>query len=212
MIDVFVSRPTWVSAEFEPGLTGFLGFLKNLEINGRTLGATDYPSKSPLDEVISLMDQCAGAVILGYPQIVVTQGAIKDKVIQEDFYLPTEWNHIEAGLAYARGLPLLVIHHLGVKRGIFDRGAIGGFLYERDLTKPAWPLAADLQGAIGKWKKDCLSPSTKGGSCKNQLDTPTCPNCSMVGRPFFLSPIPLDFQSLDNATHECTKCHWKTRV
>jgi hypothetical protein len=31
--------------------------------------------------------------------------------------LPTEWNHIEAALAYSQQLPLLVIHHRGIKRG-----------------------------------------------------------------------------------------------
>lgn len=118
MIDVFVSRPTWIPEEFREGLEGFLGLLKALELEPRTLGATDYPTKAPLDEVISLLDQCGGAVILGYPQIVVREGIVKGKTVQNEL-LATEWNHIEAGLAYARALPLLVIHHIGVGRGIF---------------------------------------------------------------------------------------------
>jgi hypothetical protein len=156
MIDVFVSRPTWVADNFRAGLEHFLGFLGSVGLKPRTIGATDYPSKAPLDEVIRLMDCCAGAVILGYPQIVATAGSLKDQSLQAPLTLPTEWNHIEAGLAYARGLPLLVIHHRGVCRGIFDRGAISSFVYELDLEEPAWPLSDQVRGAVENWKGHVL--------------------------------------------------------
>ena len=119
MIDIFLSRPTWVSPDHKSGLEHFLGLLATMELNPRTLGTTDYPSKCPLDEVIALMDRCQGAIILGYPQITATHGRLKDIDITEPLLLPTEWNHIEAGLAYARDLPLLVVSHIGVVRGIF---------------------------------------------------------------------------------------------
>src|SRR5687767_6169556 len=110
-MNVFVSRPTVVAPEYRDGMEGFLRVLTTMDLNPRTIGTTDYPSRSPLDEVIGLMDQCVGAVILGYPQIRMSSGYIRDKPINGELLLPTEWNHIEAGLAYARGLPLLVIHH-----------------------------------------------------------------------------------------------------
>jgi hypothetical protein len=117
MIDIFISRPTWISKEFQEGLDGFLSFLDTHEINPRTLGSTDYPTESPLDEVITIIGECKGAIILGYPQIYVTKGKIKD-VDNVDFLLPTEWNHIEATLAYMKKMPLLIIHHKGVSRGV----------------------------------------------------------------------------------------------
>ncbi|MEK6741986.1 MAG: hypothetical protein AABZ15_00085 [Nitrospirota bacterium] len=132
--------------------------MRSHELNPRTLGASDYPSKTPLDEVISLMSLCSGAIILGYPQIYIEKGLLKDQSIPtpstQPYFLPTEWNHIEAGLAHARGLPLLVIHHKGIRRGIFDRGAISNFIYERDLTDASWPLHEDISGAFAKWKSD----------------------------------------------------------
>jgi len=156
MTNVFVSRPTWLAPEFKAGHDGFIELLGTLGLRPRTLGTTDYPSRAPLDEVIELVNQCQGAIILGYPQITVSAGTVKDKVIEQPFLLPTEWNHIEAGLAHARALPLLAIHHIGVKRGIFDRGAMNSFLYERDLTEPSWPLETALLRAIKKWKEECL--------------------------------------------------------
>jgi len=157
MTYVFVSRPTWVAPNFEKGLASFLRLLENMKLKPRTLGAGgDYPSKSPLDEVIALMNECQGAIILGYPQIVVTAGKCKDKDLTDTLLLPTEWNHIEAGLAYAKGLPLLTVHHRGVKRGVFDRGAVNSFVYEIDLTDAAWPLDERISGALTKWTKDVV--------------------------------------------------------
>ena len=47
---------------------------------------------------------------------------------------------------------------------------------------------------------------------KNKLSKDVCPNCSLPGNPFFLSPIPVDFVKLENATHECTKCKYKKPI
>jgi len=153
MTSVFVSRPTWVEPRFEKGLGRFLEVLQKQGLRPRTLGRGDYAIQPPLDEVIALMDQCAGAVILGYPQIHITAGKLKAKAIPElggQFLLGTEWNHIEAGLAYAKGLPLLVIHHRGVRRGIFDRGAMPNFIHEIDLADCGWPSREAVRGALDR--------------------------------------------------------------
>jgi len=157
MVNVFLSRPTWVDATFANGLEGFNRILSGSGFMPRTVGTTDFPTKSPLDEVIRLMDICQGVIILGYPQIVATSGSIKDKPIAAPVALSTEWNHIEAGLAYAKSLPLLVIHHLGISRGIFDRGACSSFEYEIDLANESWSLRPDIQGALAVWKNDVLA-------------------------------------------------------
>lgn len=157
-MNIFLSRPTWISQEYQPGLDGLLRVLEGLGLKPRTLGATDYPNRAPLDEVIHLLDQCVGAMILGFPQIVATAGTIRAQTIEGEVILATEWNHIEAGLAHARGLPLLIIHHSGVRRGIFDRGAISSFIYELNLRDPAWPLCAEIQGALRTWKSNLIDP------------------------------------------------------
>lgn len=155
MIDVFISRPTWIAEEFREGLDGFLAFLGTHDLKPRTIGSTDYPTESPLVEVIRLMDECEGAVILGYPQIYVLRGNIKGSD-KNDFPLPTEWNHIEATLAFSKNLPLLLIHHKGISRGIFDRGAISKFIYEKDLSENNWFLSENISGALMKWKSSIV--------------------------------------------------------
>lgn len=39
-------------------------------------------------------------------------------------------------------------------------------------------------------------------------DVPTCPNCSTGSKPYYMRPIPKDFVSAMNATHECPKCQY----
>lgn len=147
-IDIFLSRPTWIPQEFERGLVSFNNFLNTHGLNPRTIGVSDYPSESPLDEVIAVMEQCQGAIILGYPQIRITNGIFRDKKINKELILSTEWNHIETGLAYAKNIPLLLIHHIGIQRGVFERGAVNKFLYEIDMKKHDWALDEKISGAI----------------------------------------------------------------
>jgi len=145
MKSVFVSTPLKLGTRFMKGFERFLRVLESEELAARTLGKTDYPIKTVLDEVIALMDRCLGAIVLGYPQ-----GRAETK--KGPFLLPTEWNQIEAALAYAKGLPLLAIHHPKVERGVFDRGTMASFLYEVDLGNPQWPTDDHIQGAIRTWK------------------------------------------------------------
>lgn len=173
MENIFISRPNWVEEPYRKGLEIFLTRLNDLELRPRTLGATDYPTKAPLDGVIEIMNQCKGAVILGYPQISINSGLIKGKAVEDHILLSTEWNHIEAGLAYSRKLPLLVIHHIGINRGIFDRGALNSFLFSKDLTDPAWSNEEDISGAIRSWRDEVLgfnpTPSSQRDSIYDEI-------------------------------------------
>lgn len=212
MTCVFVSRPTWVPDEFKEGLEAFLCLLSAHDLTPRTLGVSDYPAKGPMDEVIGLLDECQGIIVLGYPQIQIASGVVKGVAVQ-DLWLGTEWNHIEGSLAYARGIPLLVIHHTGVRRGIFDRGTLNSFVYERDLSKPAWALAADVHGALVKWKSHVQGVHSEAPAVGlGHPEIPSCPNCSTSKQRFLLSPVPKDFVAIEQASHKCTRCGFKLPV
>jgi hypothetical protein len=202
-----VSRPNWISSEFDPGLEVFLTSLNNMGLSPRTLGSSDYPSKAPLDEVIEIMDECEGAIILGYPQVTIFEGKIKEDKIENELLLPTEWNHIEAALAYSKGLPLIVIHHQGVSRGVFDRGVMNAFVHEVNLTSPTWSMDADLNGAIQKWKLNCDSGNSNFGiAVKADPHKPTCPNCSTKSKPIYLSSLSPSFRAIGKSA--CSSCNY----
>jgi hypothetical protein len=151
LYNVFISKPNWLDDKFNEGYNNFEKFLKTHSLIPRTLGASDYPTDSPLDEVIKIMNDCHGAIILGYPQIEIEKGQLRGKAIQ-NIFLATEWNHIETGLAYAKSLPILVIHHLEISRGVFDRGTLNKFIYSIDLANPSWSLTPEISGAFTNWK------------------------------------------------------------
>ncbi|HEQ3590677.1 TPA: hypothetical protein VGT17_005440 [Vibrio harveyi] len=176
----------------------------------RTLGSTDYPSKAPLDEVIEIMDECQGAIILGYPQLLVSKGRVKDYDIESDLILPTEWNHIEASLAYSKGIPLIMFHHRGVSRGVFDRGVMNAFVHEVDFQSPAWSMDPALNGAIQKWKANCESGNSNfSATAEVDPDKPTCPNCTTKTKPIYLSELPLSFS--DFGKWRCPTCNYMAK-
>ena len=153
MVDVFVSRPTWVPDLFKPGLDGFRRTLSDLGLNPRTIGTTDYPVEGSFDAVMRVMNECDGAVILGYPQIWIREGTVKQAEVESEMTLPTEWNHIEAALALALGKPVLVIRDVGISGGVFDHGAGNNFIYEEDLSNSGWPISERIHGALESWKE-----------------------------------------------------------
>lgn len=155
-MDIFLSRPTRIATEFESGLTKFIQFLWGHKLNPRTLGTTDYPTESPMKEVISLLQKCSGTIVLGYPQIYVEQGKVHGQQLTQQLVLSTEWNHIEAALSYALQKPILVIHHQGITRGVFDRGTTGSFIHEVDFSDPEWSKSRQIIGAFESWKKVIL--------------------------------------------------------
>ena len=209
-MNIFVSRPTWVAPEFEEGLKVFLAILENNNLKPRTLGASDYPSKAPLDEVIEIMDQCSGAVVLGYPQISIESGVVKEEKLDSELVLPTEWNHIETALAYSKGLPVLVIHHESVRRGVFDRGVMNAFVHSFDLKIPSWPVDTALGGAITAWKNNCEKGNSNFPSSKPiESDLPFCPNCSTSSQKTYMTELGSDFKMVGKWL--CPKCDLITR-
>jgi len=47
---------------------------------------------------------------------------------------------------------------------------------------------------------------------KKKSIKPTCPNCSSDIKKIYMSPIPSDFIDIENVTHECSKCGYKTKI
>ena len=196
-IDVFLSTPTSVGSGFQPGLDNLRLFLNSHGLHPRTVGVTESGTKPPMDEVIHLMAQCRGVVILGYPQIVPTTGTLRDEPLAQPLPLATEWNHIEAALAYAKGKPLLVIHHLGVSRGVFDHGAISAHIYEEDLEKRDWFLNEPVTLAITAWIEEVKQAPPSHTHAADRTNAPpitpartrdttfeTCRGCNGTGEIF----------------------------
>lgn len=191
MTSIFLSVLTKVPDEYKDGYKNFLNLLKLQNLEPRTLGTTDFANKTPLDEVIELMYQCEGTIILGFPQMIVKEAELNGEKVKGDLHLATEWNHIEGSIAIAIGLPLLVIVDSTVSTGIFDKGVLNSFVYRKNLLEPTWSSSNEIAGAMTKWKtllKQITKPNVnKRGSEKPKVkygcftfppdETLYCPYC-----------------------------------
>ena len=67
-----------------------------------------------------------------------------------------------------------------------------------------------LKEQVQKLKTKIEELSLAGTKGPNEV--PICPNCSTSSRPFYMRPVPRDFVSILDATHECPKCKYNTKV
>jgi len=142
MRDVFVSKPSALADYQQNFWEKLKARLEARGINPRTVGATDYPSNAPVGKVKEVMNECHGAIILGLKQIRIMEGAAKEGTDKQEplaeYLLPTAWNHIESGMAFALGLPILIVKEAGISGGLFEKGASEKYIHEVTLPGDEW--------------------------------------------------------------------------
>jgi uncharacterized protein with PIN domain len=74
------------------------------------------------------------------------------------------------------------------------------------LLEERHSLKERIQELEAQLAEGAASPST------GPKGVPTCPNCSTKSKPFYMKPVPPDFVSILNATHECPKCKYNTNI
>lgn len=154
MYDIFLSRPSALGPECEKAYDQFVRFLKKEDFTPRRLGKSDYSLKAPIHAVIDIMEQCKGAIILGYAQVVIQHEIRRGVTVQASsgMVLPTPWNQIEGALAYSRRIPVMVITQEGVSGGIFDYGVTGDFVLTLDLSATKWHHDDRFSQVYSQWK------------------------------------------------------------
>ncbi|WP_429844364.1 hypothetical protein [Brevibacillus sp. FIR094] len=158
--NIFVSRPNALDNNQKSTVLTIQNLLETRGMCSRTIGATDFPNVSPMKAVEQLMRQCSGAVILGFPQMIVQKGISKPSTCQEmgikNKLLPTPWNQIEASMAFMLGLPMLIIRNQGIDGGIFDVGTTGHFIHTFDLNNQDWINESSFLQPFNEWYKEVL--------------------------------------------------------
>lgn len=156
-IPVFVSTPTALSPAQQSAKGIVTKELESVGLEARTLGVTDYPTVLPLREVLSVCRHCAGAVILGFEQTradtgVVKPGTSEEQTINKSLSFPTPWNHLEAGILFGLGLPMLVFREKQITGGVFEYGATGAFVYDMPNIPMSTKQKAAFAAIVMKWQ------------------------------------------------------------
>jgi hypothetical protein len=153
-IPVFVSCPTSLSKDQEANRGIVCDMLASLNLEPRALGRTDYPANFPLREVLVIARHCAGGVILGFNQFTATAGTWKPRTKDESplagtAKFPTAWNHLETGILFSLGRPLLVFREDGISGGVFDPGVTDVFVHKMPNPKGN---KGELREVFLKWR------------------------------------------------------------
>ncbi len=164
LIPVFLSMPNTLNEKQSLSQQIILGELGHHGIEARTLGRTDYPTSYPLREVLTLARHCSGGVVLGFSQFETKLGIWKNgtpykrKVKKSEIVLfPTPWNHLEAGVLFSLGVPLLVFREKGISGGVFDSGVTDLFVHQMPNPNADYLERKSLRAVFQKWTAEVRS-------------------------------------------------------
>ena len=151
-LQVFVSKPRTVTESYRAGIDGFYTRITQLGFVARTLGVSAVGKTNPLEDIVELVDQTHGMIVLGWPQVQVHQGSLRGEPLT-DISFATEWNHIEPAIARARGKPTIFLRERSVAaRGMLDAAALGTYVREIDGLRADW--ADDLSEVLPPFRQE----------------------------------------------------------
>jgi hypothetical protein len=121
-----------------------------------TVGRDTFSSDAPLKTVTELMGRCSGAVVIALERTYFAAGIDRRGSPRQahlsEVRVATPWNQIEAAMAYASGLPLLVVIEKGIKNeGLLERG-YDWYVQQLDLS-PASLSTTEFVGVLSAWKQ-----------------------------------------------------------
>lgn len=93
--------------------------MRQNELEPRVINKTDYPTGNPHTDISRVMKECSGTIVVAYERTYYSSGLEKrsseeEKKVAEIKYT-TPWNQIEAAMAYALGMPILVLLEADLK-------------------------------------------------------------------------------------------------
>jgi hypothetical protein len=154
---IFISKANSLTRSQQGFVESLHQILKERQLEPRTLGETDFPNETPLGAVKSLLGECEGCIVLGFTQMVVTEGVLKpDTGEQKDISnvkLPTTWNHIETAMAFMKGIPIMIICESGIQAGIFDKGITDRYIHQTDLGE-GWLRSPRFLQPFNNWLEE----------------------------------------------------------
>ena len=123
---VFISIGGRYNSEQEAFLDALLKLLESYNVTPRVMNRTrrDYPVGSPLAGIANVLRECNGAIIVAFekkffPAGVEYPSSAKSMPLHNTRYT-TPWNQIEAAMAFALGIPIIVL----AENGLHEEGLL----------------------------------------------------------------------------------------
>lgn len=172
-LNVFVSVGGAATEKQEAFVRAVEDRLRSEGLVPHTVGRNTFSADAPLKTVTELLDRCSGTVVIALERTyfaagIEKRGGPKESALAE-VKLPTPWNHIEAAMSYARGLPLMVIVEAGLKsEGLLERGYDW---YVQWVNPEATALTSnEFNGVLASWKQKMMDTRKNAVSSKTPAD------------------------------------------
>ena len=158
-LNVFVSVGGTATEQQEAFVHAVEDRLRSEGLVPHTVGRNTFSADAPLKTVTELIDKCAGAVVIALERSYFASGTEKrggpKEIALSEVRLPTPWNQIEAAMAYARGLPLMVVVESGLKsEGLLERG--NDWYVQWMKAEPAALNSNEFNGVLASWKQKMI--------------------------------------------------------
>jgi hypothetical protein len=160
---VFLSYPKPHLKQQQDFIARICEYLRGRGFNSRTLGVTDYDMDAPLKAIRRLMLESNGLITVAFRRTLVEKGTVRALADVDDaqptpiasVWWTSPYCQIEPAMAYQLGLPVLIFREKGVvAEGLLERGVIGSYMPEFDVTKPldAYFASAEWNDIIIRWE------------------------------------------------------------
>lgn len=153
--DVFLSVGATYTSQQEEFVQGLESLLRDLGLNPRCLGRTEWSDEQPLLAIRRMMENCHGVVVLAFERTRIEAGREKPGSANETVLgrcsLPTVWNQIEASMAYALDKPLLVLCAKGLRVEGLLEGRYDWYVQRIDMELEA-TNTREFRGVLEAWK------------------------------------------------------------
>jgi hypothetical protein len=172
-LNVFVSVGGTATEQQEAFVRSVEERLRSEGLVPHTVGRNTFSADAPLKAVTQLLDRCSGTVVIALERSYFASGTEKrggpKEAALSDVKLPTPWNHIEAAMAYTRGLPLMVIVEAGLKsEGLLERGYDW---YVQSVKPEAAALHTnEFNGVLASWKQKIVETPKRASASKSASD------------------------------------------
>ena len=153
---IFISVGGTSTAEQEEFVKAVEQRLTSENLIPNTVGRNKFSANAPLLAVKELMEDCTGLIIIALERTYFEKGkerrgSSKEKELN-DVKFTTPWNQIEAGMAYAKGLPILAIIEDGIRvEGLLEKG-YDWYVLTVDPNVNALSTV-EFNGVLSSWKE-----------------------------------------------------------
>lgn len=153
-LSVFVSCGSTYTDRQEKFVRRIEAYLKAHGCIPTTVGRNLFLSRQPVESARDLIAGCHGAVVIAFERTRIVSGlekpgAADQKRIRNEAQ-PTVWNHMEAAMAYAQRVPLLII----VENGLMRQGMLSKRLEWKSLEtdmSPDYVDGEEFQQTFSHW-------------------------------------------------------------